>query len=167
MSDKLAQFVGELRSVDHKQRAAAAEALCRLGGDAPCAAVALVRACGDETEEVCQWVGEALENLGPPAASDAAELADLISADSDDVAYWAVSLLGRLGEEARVALPALARALETHASAAVRQRAAWALGNLGPAAAGALAPLKTAAASDDARLARLAKQAIERLGGTP
>lgn len=161
MSDKVTQFVGELRSVDHKQRAAAAEGLCQRAGEARPAAVALVRACGDESEEVRQWVGEALENLGPPAASDAAELAGLIEADSGDVAYWAVSLLGRLGEEARVALPALARALETHASAAVRQRAAWALGKLGPAAAGALAPLKAAAASDDARLARLAKRAIE------
>ena len=161
MSDKIAQFVGELRSVDHTHRAAAAEALCRLGGEAQRAAVALVRACGDESEEVRQWAGEALENLGPPAASDAVELANLIDADSGDVAYWAVSLLGRLGEEAQVALPAMARALETHASMAVRQRAAWALGKLGPAAAGALAPLRVAAASDDARLARLATRAIE------
>ena len=156
----------EQRAVhDARRRTAAAEALCQLGEAAQGAAVALARACGDESESVREWAGEALENVGPPATSDMADLAALAGDDKADVAYWAVTLLGRSSEYVDVALPALVDALTSHAAVAVRQRAAWALGRIGPAAAGALETLKRAATSEDPRLARLSKQAIERLGG--
>ena len=47
----------------------------------------------------------------------------------------------------------------------VRERAAWALGRIGPGAAPALESLKMAAAADNPRLARLAQQAIARITG--
>jgi hypothetical protein len=47
----------------------------------------------------------------------------------------------------------------------VRQRAAWALGKIGPAAKAALGTLKRAAGQGDERLARLAKESLESIGG--
>jgi HEAT repeat protein len=47
----------------------------------------------------------------------------------------------------------------------VAQRAAWALGKIGPAAAAAASALRTAAASADPRLARLAAEALAAVGG--
>jgi HEAT repeat protein len=47
----------------------------------------------------------------------------------------------------------------------VRRRAAWALGKIGSSAHGATDALQQATANDDPRLARLARQAIEQIGG--
>ena len=49
-------------------------------------------------------------------------------------AYWAATLLGRLGEEAAAAAGPLGQSLTQSFHASVRQRAAWALQRLGPAA---------------------------------
>ena len=47
----------------------------------------------------------------------------------------------------------------------VRQRAAWALGEIGPAAAAAVPTLQKAAGDPDPRLARLAQEAIDQIAG--
>jgi len=52
MPADLAQFVVDLKDADPGKRAHAAEALARLGPQASPAAVALVQACGDDSEEV-------------------------------------------------------------------------------------------------------------------
>jgi HEAT repeat protein len=67
--------------------------------------------------------------------------------------------------QAASAVPALTWAITGQLALSVRQRAAWALGQIGPAAKPALDALRQAAASDDARLARLASGAIEKIGG--
>jgi HEAT repeat protein len=59
-------------------------------------------------------------------------------------------LIGRLGEDV---------------DPAVAQRAAWALGKIGPSAAAAVEPLRHAATRDDPRLARLAGEAITAISG--
>jgi HEAT repeat protein len=59
----------------------------------------------------------------------------------------------------------LAECLES-GDAAVAQRAAWALGKLGPAAAVAQARLRAAAQSADPRLASLAAEALAAIGAT-
>lgn len=159
----IAELVESLRSGDEAKCLAAAEALARLGSDAQPAAVALVEACATDDEETLEWVTSALEDLGPPPASDVAPLAALVGDPSLDVAYWAATLLGRLHEEAEPAVSALAGALEAHPEMAVRQRAAWALGMIGPKAAGARAALEKAAGSEDRRLASLAREALEKL----
>jgi hypothetical protein len=82
-----------------------------------------------------------------------------------DVGYWAATLLGRLGKQAAPAVPVLARVVCGGVDLTVRQRVAWALGQIGPAAAEALAALQQAATSDDLRLARLAQQAIDLIRG--
>ena len=153
MCTQIAQLMSALTSRLPQQRAHAAEQLSRLGPDARPAAVLLARASADGSEEVREWVTAALEELGPPPASDAHALAALVDNENADVAYWAATLLGRLGAEAAPAVPALASALSASVAMSVRQRAAWALGKIGPPARDALDALRQAAASDNPRLA--------------
>jgi HEAT repeat protein len=161
MSD-VAKLVASLESGDAAQRQAAAEELSSLGTDAQPAAAALVAACGDE--QMREPAVAALEDLGPPSPSDVARLAALLARPSLDVAYWAATLLGRLEGDAAPAVPALITALEKHSGLAVRQRAAWALGKIGPPAVAARTALNAAATNNDARLAALAREAIAALG---
>jgi len=134
-----------------------------MGPDARPAAVPLVRACAEQSEEVSEWVVAALEEIGPPRASDVADLARLVGDPNADVAYWAVTLLGRSQSDAAPAVGALAAAVSDAPEMSVRQRAAWALGQIGPPAAGAIDALRRAESHEDARLARLARQALERI----
>lgn len=163
MAPDVSYWINELNGPDRQRRAAAAEALAQLGEQARPAAVTLVRAAGDAEESVCEWAGAALEELGAPAAEDVPSLMELIRDESSDCGYWAVTLLGRLGDQAAPAVDALVWAMTSHRQAAVRQRAAWALGKLGTAARSAAGPLENAATSDDARLARLAQHALKEL----
>lgn len=157
------QLTAALSARDAEQRAQAAEELSQLGSDAQPAAVALVLTCGDEAEEVRQWASSALEEIGPPLSSDVGQLASLLKHESPDVGYWAATLLGRLKAEAAPAVDALAHAVAGSPHLSVRQRAAWALGEIGSPAA--IPSLKKAATDPDPRLARLAQQAIEQITG--
>jgi HEAT repeat protein len=160
---EIAQLVAELTSTDDARRAAAAERLAQQGAEACDAAVALARACGDPCEEVCQWAAAALEELGPPPVEQLAALAALLGEASADAGYWAATLLGRLQAAAAPAVPALAAAVAGRGPMAVRQRAAWALGQIGPAARPAAECLQRATADPDSRLSSLAQQALEQL----
>jgi HEAT repeat protein len=59
----------------------------------------------------------------------------------------------------------LVASVESSTELSVRQRAAWALGKIGPAAAAARGTLKRAVGQGDERLARLANEALEAIGG--
>jgi HEAT repeat protein len=157
----LTQLVADLSNPD--KRSQAAERLSQLGCEAAPAAVALVRASGDDSEEVREYAVAALEELGPPRIEDIDHLTALLSEQKSDLGYWAATLLGRLGNDAVSAVPALASAVVGNHEEAVRQRAAWALGQIGPPAASALDALKQAAASGDPRLTRLAQRSIEQI----
>lgn len=146
-------------------RAEAAEALCRAGTDAVAAAVPLVKACGDADDQVREWAVAALEELGPPPPSAIHELTTLAGGAHALVAYWATTLLGRSGKTAAAATPTLVKSLESAGDPAVVQRAAWALGKIGPDAAAAKPALERAAAAADPRLARLAQEALTAIGG--
>jgi HEAT repeat protein len=162
----VSQATADLKSNDSAVRAAAAEQLAHLEDGAQPAAVALVAATADEDDSVRQWATAALESLGPPDEKDIAALSGLLADGRLDVAYWAATLLGRLESVAAPAVPQLAAALESHAEVAARERAAWALGQIGPAAAAALPALQRAAASGSGpRLARLATQSIQTIKG--
>jgi HEAT repeat protein len=165
MPAELARLVADLSGADPATRTEAAEQLSRLGPEAAPVAVALVRACGDDSEEVRESVVAALEDMGPPKIEDIDLLAALLSDLAADVGYWAATLLGRLEADAAPAVPALRAAVTDAGDGSVRQRAAWALGQIGSPAAPALDALKQAADSDDPRLARLAQRAVERIGG--
>ena len=163
MPTNLSSLIAALSDNNADNRAQAAEQLAVLGTDAQPAAVALVLACGDEAEEVRQWATSALEQLGPPEASDAEPLTSLIDAKSSDVGYWAATLLGRLKSASSV--DALAHAVAGSPHLSVRQRAAWALGEIGSAAIAAVPNLQKAAADPDPRLAWLAQEAIQKIAG--
>lgn len=156
------QALGEqLSSSDVQQARSSAEQLSLLGEEAGPAAVQLARAAGCDDEETREFVVAALEELGSPPADAVDSLIELLKDSSADTGYWAATLLGRLGEDAAAACVPLADALgNASQDLIVRERAAWALGKIGPAAASARESLAKAASSSDARLARLAAAAL-------
>ena len=156
----IASLVERLSGPDAEDRATAAEALCRAGDSASSAATALVAACGDDDDGVREWAAAALEELGPPPSEQIADLIPFAAASHPLVAYWAVTLLGRGGEAASSAVSILEACLAPEKAIEVRQRACWALGKIGPAAASARAALAVAAADSDPRLSRLAGEAL-------
>jgi HEAT repeat protein len=160
---EVTQLIAALHSDDPARRQAAAERLAQLGTGAQEAAVALVEACGCDDEPMREWITAALEELGPPRVDDIPLLAELVARPSLDTAYWAATLLGRLEREAAPAVAALAAALSNHAEMAVRQRAAWALAQIGAPSGAARGALQSAAASSNRRLASLARQALSRI----
>lgn len=159
---ELSDLINDLNSNQPDARCAAAEQLSRHP-QAAAAAVSLVRTAGDANESVREWAVAGLEAMGAPSPADLSALVDLLSDSNDDVAYWAATLIGRLGEHAAEAVPALAAALDPTRAGNVRQRSAWALGRIGPAAAPASASLEASAAGEDVRLARLAQRALKEI----
>lgn len=123
----------------------------------------LVVLAADDHEEVREAAVGLLESLNPYDAAVLEQLMQRCEDPREMVAYWAVTLLGRAA--CGDAVGALQRALTEHPVTAVRQRAAWALGRLGPAAAPAEEALRAASQSDDERLARLAEAVLQRLAG--
>lgn len=162
--DALEPLVESLRSSDVQRRREAAQQLAGLESQAQPAAAALVAACDEADEDVREWVVAALEALGPPPSGQQAQLIEQLGNPCALARYWSATLLGRLESEvAPQAVARLAATLTADDDAAVRQRAAWALGKIGPAAAAARDALEQAAASDDPRLARLAARALQSL----
>jgi HEAT repeat protein len=160
MSADLQSLIHQLLSVKSSEQLAAAEALARLGEDAQPASVALVSTLRTSDPATREWLATALETLGPPASTQIGELTKLAGDPSLDAAYWAITLLGRAGSDAASAVGALVNILRDSEESALRERAAWALGNIGPAAASAVPSLREAAAGSEPRLARLAHQAL-------
>ncbi len=163
MTRDVTALTKSLCSIDSAVRQTAAETLAQLGPDAQGAAVALVEACTVDDDSAREWIVATLEGLGPPRACDVARLAALVQHASLDAAYWAATLLGRLKGEAAPAVGSLAATLAGHPEMTVRQRSAWALGQIGPAASAARAALEEAAAASDPRLASLACEAINQI----
>jgi HEAT repeat protein len=162
MPSDISSLVASLSTADAATRAAAAESLMQMATAAAPAAVPLVEACRDDDERVRESVVAALEDLGPPPDDAVGRLTALVGDTNPLAAYWAVTLLGRCGEGAAGAVDALAKAVGAGGDLAVRQRAAWALGQIGPAASAARGVLEKAAGDADPRLARLASEALAR-----
>lgn len=165
MGADIQKLAEALRSGDLARCRDAAQQLSQLAGAAQPAAVALVEVCGTADDETRELVVAALEELGAPPTGEVPRLTALVADKHLDVAYWAATLLGRLEKQAAPAVPALIASLTGHAELAVRQRAAWALGKIGPPAASARAALQKAAAGGDKRLATLAREALDAIGG--
>jgi len=165
MGDALQRWIAELSSSEPAKVAAAAEALANRGCEARPAAVALVSACRTSDPTAHAWCAAALEELGPPLPDQIDSLIELARDPALDVAYWAVTLLGRAGKAAAPATATLIDVLRHSQELPVRERAAWALGKLGPAAGVAVPALHEAAAGDQPRLSRLAKNALAAITG--
>ena len=164
MRPELSTLIADLAAPEAPRRAAAARKLTKLGPDGSAAASALVRTAGDADEQVREWAVAALEELGAPPQQELDALCDLLQSPQADIGYWSATLLGRLGAAAASAVPMLADALAKSPAPSVRQRAAWALGRIGPPAAGARAELAAGTQEPDERLARLCREALERIG---
>lgn len=164
MSTDIKTLIAQLEGTDTAAQTAAANELSRMGREAQGAIVSLVRTVGIPDEEVLEACTAALEEAGPPSADQVTALMSLTTDCSGDVAYWAVTLLGRARADAAPAVAALVAVLESDADLPVRERAAWALGEIGPSAKNAVTSLTAAANCDDARLSRLAKKALESIG---
>jgi len=160
--ESIQQCRGALQSDDVAERAAAAEQLCHAGTDAAPATLELVRACGDD-ETVRDWAVAALEELGPPPKELVEPLGKLAADNDVTVAYWAVTLLGRLGPDAVGSEQQVAAVLERSPDDAVRERAAWALGEMKAKSAGTIAALENASNASSPRLARLAQSALKQV----
>ena len=127
---------------------------------------AVWEAAGEDADDrVREFAVAALEDLGTPSAADIPALIKLVDSADPLAAYWAITLLGRSGKNAAEGVAVLVACVESSADLSVRQRAAWALGKIGPAAGAARGTLKRAAGQGDERLARLAKEALEAIGG--
>ncbi|MEM9187431.1 MAG: HEAT repeat domain-containing protein [Planctomycetota bacterium] len=157
------QLAAELSSGQAERRLAAARTLASLGQAAAPAAAILAATTGDA--QAGEWCVAALEELGPPPVDQLGALTRLANEPDESIAYWAATLLGRRGPDAAAATNALATAAESHPAPAARERAVWALGEIGPAASAAAATLEALARSDQARLSRLAGQALEAING--
>ena len=103
-----------------------------MGAEAVAATIPLIRATGDASETVRENAVGVLEEIGTPDVGELNALRELVHAEQEDVAYWSTTLIGRLGEDAAAAVPDLAKAVAESPALQVRQRAAWALGKIGP-----------------------------------
>ena len=164
MNQDVSSLIAALGSPEETKRAEAAERLSRLDPEeVRAAALVLADACSDESEAVREAATGALEEMGPPAIDTLDGLVTLLAATQADTGYWAATLLGRLGGDAAAAVPALTATLQSSPHQNVRQRAAWALGKIGPEARVAIDALRKAATEVDPRLARLASRAISQI----
>ncbi len=154
-------IAAELKSPEVARRRAAAESLLHEGGGL--AVIPLVMACEDADEQVREAANAALEGLGPPPREVGPQLATALQRPGL-AGYWAATLLGRLGTAASPWSRALGVAVAENRDSSVRQRAAWALGKIGPQAIEASAALEAASRDADARLARLATKALQTIG---
>lgn len=164
-SERTVAMRGALSDPDVELRRASAEYFAHFAVEAIDAAVALVAACGDEDEQVREWSTAALEELEPPPVEQATQLAKLSSHTNEDVSYWAATLLGRMKSDGAAGVPQLARLISSHPAITIRRRAAWALSKIGVGAASAKSALQLAAACEDARLAQLARTALDAISG--
>lgn len=165
MAHDIQELIAQVNSGDAARVAAAAESLSQLGHAARPAAVALAQAVRTENETARAWVVAALEEVGPPSEEQLDALARLLHDSSPDVGYWAVTLLGRAGAAAAGVVDEIVEMLRNSPELATRERAAWALGKIGPPATLAVPALHLAAASDEPRLSRVAKSALAAIAG--
>jgi HEAT repeat protein len=161
MATDISSLLEDLRCQEAPKRRAAAERLAGRADEARSAAVELVRLCNDT--DIGPWIVATLEELGPPDASAVAPLSQIVLSEVSDQAYWAATLLGRLKHQAAAAVSSLTAALADSPHVPVRQRSAWALGEIGSAAREAEAVLRRAASDADPRTARLANEALARV----
>ncbi len=157
----ISDLIDMLASDDQAMRRRAAELLSQNVDVAGDVATALVQHVGDNDRIVAEYCVATLEELGPPPASQLDELANLATAAEVDVAYWAVTLIGRCGVAASEQTHTLGNLVVSDAATIVRERAAWALGRIGPAASAAVPQLESAAGATPESLARAVAKALE------
>ncbi|QDT04409.1 hypothetical protein K227x_28000 [Rubripirellula lacrimiformis] len=130
---------------------------------------ATIRLAESRSDDVRQWAAEALENSITPTLEDVDELAEMLfSAEGGEIAYWSATMLGRLGESlgsnSKTAVAALEFCVGDSMYLPARERAVWALTQIGPPAASAALTLRRTAEDAPPRLQRLVEKALLMLG---
>ncbi|QDU78039.1 hypothetical protein Pan97_51190 [Bremerella volcania] len=160
---EVSHAVQALGGTNTEERRKAAEACAKDPSIAMAAIVPLCRCCGDRDEQVSQWSQAALEELGPPEADELESLLELTTS-AELTAYWAVTLVGRLQAKASPAAAHLANLIEKEDTPVeVRNRAIWAIGQIGAVDESIKTTLEKAAQSENARTARLASKALSNM----
>lgn len=162
MQDAVERYRLDMESGDRERQMAAAMSIAQADPPLPELAVPLVELLRSEDEEVNEAATAALEELGAPSADSLASLGELARDPHGDVAYWAVTLLGRAGSSTVSVNEALLAALD-HSQLAVRERAAWAIGQILPTDPRIGAALERIANEPQPRLARLASETRQKL----
>jgi len=159
--ESLSAIKSELSHSDTKRRCNAMRKLAQSGSNQAGITASVIRLVADKNEEVCTWASEALESRIVPSPSEIVELIDLLRETKDgEVEYWTATMIGRLGSSASGATAVLANCLLDSPCLAARERAAWALSEIGPLARSAMNALKQIGPEDPPRLQRLAATAI-------
>ena len=125
----------------------------------------VVPLAGSRDDTVRVWAAQALESAVEPLPDDVPALMSCLQDDSDgEYSYWAATLLGRLGTGAVAATQSLCDCLQDSLCLPARERAAWALMEIGPDAAAAIPVLENVSKRGPARLRKIAVAALERVG---
>lgn len=150
-----------LNSDDSATQRRAAELLSQNADVAADVAIDVVRHVGDEDRVVAEYCVATLEDLGEPPSSQLEELSELATSQNPDIAFWAVTLMGRAGIAAAEHCMLLGDIVISDAAPQVRERAAWAIARIGPAAAVAKPQLESASCAELESVARAAAKALE------
>jgi HEAT repeat protein len=133
----------------------------------------VVALADDDDDDVRMWAADAMETSVEPQPADVPELISLLeksiggSVAHGEVGYWAATMLGRLGSDGAAAPAALEHCLRNSPQLAARERAVWALSQIGPQAIVALPALQQAMTeTKHPRLQRLATEASRRISRT-
>jgi len=132
-------------------------------------------ACVESEDETVQSAAsEALENCGPPNSKDWPYLCDQLHLTGTDLLFWSSTLLGRLGtdlgesEQADAIRSSLVSVvLRDTVDLSAREKAAWALGEIGGLPSSSRTQLESVAATALPRLKRLLEAAFSAIQEVP
>ncbi len=120
----------------------------------------------DPDDEVSAMASDLLESSLSPDVNELKALITLLrSAKDGEMEYWAATCIGRLGPAAADASASLAQCLLDSSFLAARERAAWALSQIGSGAKQAINALRQIGPEDPPRLQRLAATALQSIVG--
>jgi len=146
-SDAVPALTTALSDADGDVRAAAASSLAKIGRGDAATVEALTHAFQDPENRVRIMAGVALRSLGPKAGPAVPQLTAALKDSALDVRLAAAQALGAIGAKSEPAVPALAAILTDKNEGRFMFRTAMiALGQIGPAAKGAIPVLKEIAA---------------------
>jgi hypothetical protein len=161
----LNDLIKELADPTPEVRAAAAWSIAQIGPPAAGAASAVARLLSDENSQGRECAALALGAMGKGAATAIPELSAALKDHAPTVRMAAASALGKMGKDAKPAVPALAAALQVPGEEVqVLRNVAYALGDIGPAAASSIPALKQV---QHLRVIYIAEEAIAKIEGKP
>jgi len=156
----------ELAHSDVERRCSAIRKIAQTADKQSGVTAAAILLVADRDEETRNWACEALESTIVPMPNEVHGLIELLRETNDgEIEYWAATMLGRLGTVAAGATAVLANCLLDSACLAARERAAWALAEIGPAARSAMNALRQIGPEDPPRLQRLTAAAMQSVVG--